>query len=83
MEVYIPKIQTPDPSNIKDFRAIALLNVEGKMLFRLLSKRLEKHIIYNNKFINTSVQILLLLHSSSYHRVRTFLWQELSWMTSI
>ena len=28
-EVYIPKINEADPSNIKDFRPIALLNVGG------------------------------------------------------
>ena len=56
MEHYIPKAKEPDPSNIKDFRPIALLNVEGKLFFSLLSRRLEQHIISNNKFINTSVQ---------------------------
>ena len=56
MEVYIPKTKTPSNSNVKDFRPIALLNVEGKLFFSLLSHRLEKHIIQNNKFINSSVQ---------------------------
>ena len=56
MEVFIPKVKSPSPSNIKDFRPIALLNVEGKLFFSLISKRLEQHIITNNKFINTSVQ---------------------------
>ena len=55
-EIYIPKNKTPDCSNIKDFRPIALLNVEGKLFFSLISKRLETHIISNNKFINTSIQ---------------------------
>ncbi|XP_057299380.1 uncharacterized protein LOC130630000 [Hydractinia symbiolongicarpus] len=54
-EVYIPKNNTPCPSNIKDFRPIALLNVEGKLFFSLISKRLESHIIKKN-FINTSIQ---------------------------
>ena len=56
MEHYIPKVKPPNPSSIKDFRPIALLNVEGKIFFSLLSKRLEQHIITNNNFINTSVQ---------------------------
>ena len=56
LEIFIPKVNPPSPSNIKDFRPIALLNVEGKLFFSLVSKQLEKHIITNNKFVNTSVQ---------------------------
>ena len=56
MEFFIPKTKPPSPSNIKDFRPIALLNVEGKLFFSLVSKRLEQHVISNNKFINTSIQ---------------------------
>ena len=55
-EVYIPKNKTPSNSHIKDFRPIVLLNVEGKLFFSLISKRLETHIINNNKFINLSIQ---------------------------
>ena len=40
-ETYTPKTKPPNPSNIKDFRPIALMNVEGKLLFSLLSRRLE------------------------------------------
>ena len=54
-EVYIPKSGSPDPNNIKDFRPISLLNLEGKLFFSILSKRLERH-IYNNKLINSSIQ---------------------------
>ena len=56
MEHYIPKTKPPCPSNIKDFRPIAILNVEGKLFFTLISKRLVKHIITNNNLIKTSVQ---------------------------
>ena len=56
MEHYIPKTDQTSPSKIEDFRPIALLNVERKLFFSLISKRLDKHIIANNKYINTSVQ---------------------------
>ena len=55
-EVYTPKNKTPCTSKITDFRPIALSNVEGKLFFSLISKRLETHIIKNNKFINQSIQ---------------------------
>ena len=56
MEFFIPKVTSPLPSNIKDFRPIALLNVEGKLFFSLVAKRLQHHIINNNNFINTLIQ---------------------------
>ena len=52
---YIPKTDQPSFSQIEDFRSIAVLNVQEKLSCSLISKRLEKHIIANNKFINTSV----------------------------
>ena len=55
-EIYIPKVNPPTAHNISDFCPIALLNVEGKLFFSLVSRRLEKHLINNNKFINKSVQ---------------------------
>ena len=55
-EIYIPKVKPPTKHNISDFRPIALLNVEGKLFFSLISRRLETHLISNNKFINKSVQ---------------------------
>ncbi|XP_057310248.1 uncharacterized protein LOC130648228 [Hydractinia symbiolongicarpus] len=56
LKVYIPKNKPPSPSSIKDFRPIALLNVEEKLFFSLVSKRLENHIIQKNHFINKSIQ---------------------------
>ena len=55
-EIYIPKVNPPTAHNISDFHPIALLNVEGKLFFSLVSRHPEKHLINNNKFINKSVQ---------------------------
>ena len=53
---FIPKVENPKANVITDFRQIALLNVEGKLFFSLLSSRLTKHIVHKNKFIDLSVQ---------------------------
>ena len=55
-EIYIPKVSSTSENKLSDFRPIALLNVEGKLFFSLVSKRLETHLIHNNKFINNSIQ---------------------------
>ena len=55
-EIYIPKVNPSTAHNIPDFCPIALLNVEGKLFFSLVSRRLEKHLIRTSKFINKSVQ---------------------------
>ena len=39
-EIYIPKVSSPSKNKLSDFRPIALLNVEGKLFFSLVSKRL-------------------------------------------
>ena len=43
---------SPSPSTIEDFQSIALLNLKGKLLFSLISKRIEDHILDKNNFIN-------------------------------
>ena len=55
-EIYIPKVSSPSENKLSDFRPIALVNVEGKLFFSLVSKRLEAHLIHNNKFIDNSIQ---------------------------
>ena len=55
-EIYIPKKDNPNELSISDFRSIALLNVEEKIFFDLIAKRLFTHIVLNNHFIDTSMQ---------------------------
>ena len=50
-EVYTPKNKPPNPSSVKDFRPISLMNVEGKLFFSLVSQRFVSNIIKNNKFV--------------------------------
>lgn len=50
---FIPKEE--DSATIKEFRTISLLNVEGKILLSLLSKRITQFWLANN-YIDTSVQ---------------------------
>ena len=55
-EIYIPKVNPPTAHNISDFCPIALVNVEGKLFFSLVSRRIEKYLISSNKLINKSVE---------------------------
>ena len=47
-EVYTPKTKLPNPFDVKDFGQVALLNVKGKLFFRLVSRKLEDCIITKN-----------------------------------
>lgn len=47
-EVYTPKTKLPNPFDVKDFGQVALLNVKGKLFFRLVSRKLEDYIITKN-----------------------------------
>ena len=76
-EVYIPKAKPPNPINIKDFRPISLLNVEGKLFFSLVSNRLENHIISNNKLINSSIQKGCMEKISGCWEHMSMVWNEL------
>ncbi len=51
--VYIPKQQ--DAKTIEQFRSIAPLNVEGKMFFSVMARRMTNYITENN-YIDTSCQ---------------------------
>ena len=52
---YIPKVKPPQEDQIGDFWMLGLLNVEGKLFFRLLSEKTTQHVIQNN-FIDKSIQ---------------------------
>jgi len=54
--VYIPKTAEPSVDDIDDFRELAIGNVEGKLFFSMVSQRLTRHIVGNNKFVNASIQ---------------------------
>ena len=51
--IYIPKVQ--DAVGIGNFRPISLLNVEGKIYFGVIARRLTNFLM-GNKYIDTSVQ---------------------------
>ena len=54
--IMIPKVDSPSPNDIGDFRQIALLNVEGKLFWALVADRLYNYLVVNNSFISPSVQ---------------------------
>ena len=43
--------------NLEQFRPISLLNVEGKIFFGVIAKRMMRFVL-NKKFVNTSIQKL-------------------------
>ena len=51
--IFIPKEQ--DAKSVEKFRTISLLNVEGKIYFGILSKRITKYLM-KNYYIDTSIQ---------------------------
>ena len=55
-QIYMPKFSSISENKLSDFRPIALLNVEGKPFFSLVSKHLETHLIHSNKFRKKSIQ---------------------------
>ena len=51
--IFTPKEK--DSKDVTQFRTISLLNVEGKIFFSVLSRRLSSYLL-NNKYIDTAVQ---------------------------
>ena len=54
--IFIPKVPNPSGTDLKEYRELALGNVEGKLFFSLVSNRLTRHIVDKYKCVNTSVQ---------------------------
>ena len=52
-EIYIPKEK--DSRKLEQFRPIVLLDVEGKIFFGVIAKRMTRFVI-NNGYVNTSIQ---------------------------
>ena len=51
--IYIPKEK--NSKHLEQFQPILLLNVEGKIFFGVIAKRMMRFVL-NNKFINISIQ---------------------------
>ena len=49
-------VDEPKEDDILDFRQIALTNVEGKLFWSLISNKLYKYLVVENKIIDTSCQ---------------------------
>ena len=54
--IMIPKVDTPQPSEVGDFRQIALLNVEGKLFWSLVADRLYNYLVKKNHFVSPTIQ---------------------------
>ena len=55
--IFIPKVDDPKEDQINtDFRQISLTNVEGKLFWSLVSEKLYKYLVFDNKIIDTSCQ---------------------------
>ena len=54
--IMIPKVQIPRPSNLADYRQIALGNVEGKLFWSLIAQRFYNHLVTKNKLTDTRFQ---------------------------
>ena len=51
--IFIPKVDKPNDKDINDYRQIALLNVEGKMLWSLVGRRIYTYLVDDNSHIKT------------------------------
>ena len=54
--IFLPKVKNPKENKISDYRQIALLNVEGKLYWALVAKRLYSYLVEDNHYIKTNQQ---------------------------
>ena len=59
---FVPKEE--NSAEIKQFRTISLLNVEGKIFLALLARRITSYIV-DNEYVDTSVQRYLTIDKRS------------------
>ena len=52
----ISKVQHPRPSNLADYRQIALETVEGKLFWSLIAQKFYQHLVTKNNLIDTMFQ---------------------------
>ena len=76
-EVYIPKKKSPNLELTENFWLIALINVEGRLFFSLLSQRLEDHIIKKNRLIDLSIQKECMAKVPGSWEHMSLVWKEL------
>ena len=76
-EVYIPKKKSPNLELTENFWLIALINVERRLFFSLLSQRLEDHIIKKNRLIDLSIQKECMAKVPGSWEHMSLVWKEL------
>ncbi|XP_078458809.1 uncharacterized protein LOC144723905 [Lampetra planeri] len=72
--VLIPKEK--DAVNISPFRPISLLNVEGKIFFRVIAQRMAEH-LQRNAYVDTSVQKAGISGFSGYLKHSSMIWHQI------
>ena len=76
-EAYIFKKKLKNPESIQDFGPVALLNIEGKIFFSLLSKYLHDYIITKNRLTDLAIQKGCMAKVPSCWEHMPLVWKEL------
>ena len=77
-EAYIFKKKLKNPESIPDFVPVALLNIEGKIFYSLLSKYLHDYIITKNRLTDLSIQKGCMAKVPSCWEHMSLVWKELT-----